>query len=177
MGARVERNQYNRVMDILWAPSVPYAHLLLRAAVSYAFILFLLRVSGKRQIGQMGAAEFVALILVSNAVQNSMNGGDNSLIGGLVLAGTLVAMSALVARLSYKSKRFSEFVQGRPCLLVYKGAWVDKNLAVNLLTHHDTRTLLRRQGFHDLKEIHEAVLEANGSLSVVRMTDVVKSPS
>ncbi len=164
-------------MDILWTPSIPYAHLLLRAAVSYAFVLFLLRVSGKRQIGQMGAAEFVALILVSNAVQNSMNGGDNSLVGGLVLASTLVAMSALVARLSFGSKRFSELVQGRPCLLVYKGEYIDKNLAGNLVTHHDLRTLLRRQGFHDLKDIHEAVLEANGSVSVVRTSDVVKSPS
>lgn len=164
-------------MDILWTPALPVTHLLLRAAVSYAFILFLLRVSGKRQIGSMGAAEFVALLLVSNAVQNSMNGGDNSLAGGLILAAALVGMSALVGWLSFRSKRFSAVVQGRPCLLVYKGEYIDKNLAGNLVTHHDLRTLLRRQGFHDLKDIHEAVLEANGSVSVVRTSDVVKSHS
>ena len=161
-------------MDILWTPAIPLAHLVMRAAVSYAFILLLLRLSGKRLIGQMGAAEFVALLLVSNAVQNSMNGGDNSLVGGLVLAATLVALSAVVSRLSFRSKKFSTIVQGHPCLLIYKGVYIDKNLADNLITHHDLRTLLRRQGLHDIHEIHEAILEANGSLSVVRTTDVVK---
>jgi uncharacterized membrane protein YcaP (DUF421 family) len=164
------------MVDALWTPSLPLAHILLRAAVTYAFVLLLLRIGGKRQIGQMGPAEFVALLLVSNAVQNSMNGGDNSITAGLVLAGVIVGMSGLVGWLSYRSKRFSDFVQGRPCLLVYKGLPVEKNLEASRVSLHELKALLRRQGFHDMREIHEAVLEANGSLSVVRTSDFAQRP-
>ena len=160
-------------MESLWSPSLPVAHILLRAAVVYVFVLLLLRLGGKRQIGQMGPAEFVALLLVSNAVQNSMNGGDNSVTGGLVLAGAIVCLSSLVGWLSFRSKRFSDIVQGRPSLLVYKGAAVAKNLTDCRVSMHELRALLRRQGLHDLKDIHEAVLEANGSLSVVHTWEII----
>src|SRR5476651_1813410 len=114
--------------DILWTPSLPFAHILLRAAVVYVFVLLLLRLGGKRQIGQMGPAEFVALLLVSNAVQNSMNGGDNSITAGLVLAGVIIILSSAIGWLSYRSKRLSDFFQGKPSLLVYKGEIVARNL-------------------------------------------------
>ncbi len=159
-------------MDSLWRSSLPLSHLLIRAAASYFFILLLLRLSGKRQIGQMGPAEFVALLLVSNAVQNSMNGGDNSVTGGLVLATVLVVMSSAVSWLAYRSKRLGELIQGSPSLLVYKGEPMRKNLEKNMIPLRELHSLLRRQGFHDLKDIHEAVLEANGSLSVLRFTDL-----
>ncbi|MDD5302736.1 MAG: DUF421 domain-containing protein [Elusimicrobia bacterium] len=163
-------------MNSLWHPSIPLAELLIRAAASYAFVLLLLRVSGKRQIGQMGAAEFVALLLVSNAVQNSMNGGDNSLTGGLVLATVLVALSKAVGWASYRWRRVGHLIQGSPCLLVYKGEVVQRNLESNLIPVRELHTLLRRQGIHDLKGLHEAVLEANGSLSVLKTSDLSQHP-
>lgn len=159
-------------MNSLWHPSLPLAELLIRAAASYAFVLLLLRVSGKRQIGQMGAAEFVALLLVSNAVQNSMNGGDNSLTGGLVLATVLVALSKAVGWASYRWRKVGHFIQGSPCLLVYKGEVVQRNLESNLIPIRELHTLLRRQGIHEIKGLHEAVLEANGSISVLKTSDL-----
>ncbi len=159
-------------MNSLCIPALPWSHLLIRAAVSYVFVLLLLRVSGKRQIGQMGAAEFVALLLVSNAVQNSMNGGDNSLTGGLVLATVLVALSKTVSWASYRWRKLGAIIQGSPCLLVYKGELVKKNLEKNLIPTRELHTLLRRQGIHDVKGIHEAVLEANGSISVLKTSDL-----
>lgn len=158
--------------DALWRPSLPLAHILLRAAVTYAFVLFLLRLGGKRQIGQMGPAEFVALLLVSNAVQNSMNGGDNSITAGLVLAGVIVGLSALVGWMSYRSKRLADFISGRPVLLVYKGEIVAQNLEKSRIAGRELHVLLRHQGIHELRDIHEAVLETNGSLSVVRTSDL-----
>lgn len=160
----------------MWIPSLPLAHILLRAAVTYAFVLFLLRLGGKRQIGQMGPAEFVALLLVSNAVQNSMNGGDNSITGGLILAAAIVGLSALIGWLSFRSKRLSDFIQGRPVLLVYRGEIVAQNLGRCRLANRELHVLLRHQGIHELRDIHEAVLEVNGSLSVVRRADVIESP-
>jgi uncharacterized membrane protein YcaP (DUF421 family) len=158
-------------MQALWSPSTPLAHLILRAVVVYAFVLFLLRMAGKRQIGQMGPAEFVALLLVSNAVQNSMNAGDNSITAGLLLAVVLMALSWAVGRISYRSKRLADVLQGRPCLLVYKGEPIQRNLDTNAIAVRELRALLRRQGIHDFKEIHEAILEANGSLSVLKTSE------
>ena len=159
-------------MKELWVPSLPFLHLLLRAAIVYIFVLFLLRVSGKRQIGQMGAAEFVALLLVSNAVQNSMNGGDNSITAGLILAAVIMAMSGILGWLSYRSKRISDLVQGRPVMLVYKGEILPHNLERSGLAQRELHVMLRHQGFEELKGIHEAVLEANGTLSIVKTSDV-----
>jgi uncharacterized membrane protein YcaP (DUF421 family) len=159
-------------MDSLWTPSLPFAHILLRAAVVYVFVLLLLRLGGKRQIGQMGPAEFVALLLVSNAVQNSMNGGDNSITGGLVLAAVIVGLSSMIGWLSFRSKRLSDFIQGRPILLAYKGEIVVRNLEKSRVAVRELHVLLRHQGIHELKEVHEAVLEANGTLSVVKTSDI-----
>lgn len=161
-------------MKELWHPDLPLAHLMIRGLAVYAFVLLILRLAGKRQIGQMSAAEFVALLLVSNAVQNSMNGGDNSITGGFVLAAVIMALSAFVGWLAFRSKGFAALVQGHPCLLVYKGAPIEKNLAENRISPRELHSLLRRQGVHELKDIHEAVLEANGSLSVLKTSDLPK---
>ena len=169
-------------MNSLWIPSLPLAHLLVRAAVVYVFVLLLLRLGGKRQIGQMGPAEFVALLLVSNAVQNSMNGGDNSITAGLVLAVVIMGLSGLIGWLSFRSKRLADFIQGRPSLLVYKGEIVARNLAKSRVAVRELHVMLRHQGIEDLKGIHEAILEANGTLSVIRASDlgrrldVIESP-
>ena len=155
-------------MHDLWTPTVPYGALILRAVAVYIFVLVLLRLGGKRQIGQMGPLEFVALLLVSNAVQNAMNGGDNSLTAGFVLATVLIGLSAAVSYLTYRSRKAANIIIGRPVLLVYRGAPVEDNLRRNRISHQELHALLRRLGYEELKEIHEAILESNGVLSVVK---------
>jgi uncharacterized membrane protein YcaP (DUF421 family) len=145
-------------------------NLVLRAATVYVAVLVLLRVSGKRQLGQMGATEFVALLLISNAVQNAMNGGDNSLGAGLLLAVVLIFLSWAVSELTYRSRRFQAIFEGTPTLLVHKGKPLARNLARERMTMTDLRTLLRKQGVEHIHEVGEAVLEADGSLSVTRET-------
>jgi uncharacterized membrane protein YcaP (DUF421 family) len=142
--------------------------LVLRAFVVYIVVVVLLRISGKRQMGQMGATEFVAILLISNAVQNSMNGGDNSLTGGIILAAVLIASSWLISFLTYKSLIFSNIFEGTPSLLVHKGKIIHKHLAKELMRESELRTLLRKQGVHDLHDIETAILEADGTLSVSR---------
>ena len=143
-------------------------NLALRAVVVYLSVLLLLRISGKRQIGQMGATEFVAILLISNAVQNSMNGGDNSLVGGLVLAAVLVGLSSLISYLTYRSRFFSRLFEGTPTLLIHHGQMIAKHLRHEQMSESELRTLLRKQGLHDLRDIDNAVLEADGTLSVTR---------
>lgn len=159
-------------MESFWSVSIPYWHFVFRGAFVYLTILLLLRIAGKRQIGQMGAGEFVAILLISNAVQNSMNGGDNSITGGLILAAVIVALSYLVEYLSYKSKRLERLFEGHPTMLVHKGKILRKNLERELINVHELKTLLRKQGIHDLSEIYEAILEGDGSISVTKCSEL-----
>jgi uncharacterized membrane protein YcaP (DUF421 family) len=145
------------------------ANLTIRAVVVYLSIVILLRISGKRQMGQMGATEFVAILLISNAVQNAMNGGDNSLAGGLLLAVVLIALSTLISYLTYRVQFFSSIFEGTPTILIHKGKLVSKNLARERLSIKELRVLLRKQGVHEIHEINAAVLEADGTLSITRI--------
>ena len=95
----------------MWNIAVPVWELVVRAAVVYAFLLVLLRITGKRQIGQLAPFDLVLLLVLSNAVQNSMNAGDNSLVGGLVSAGTLVGVNYGVSYATFKSKRLEALVE------------------------------------------------------------------
>lgn len=147
-------------------------NLVVRAAVVYLALLIMLRISGKRQIGQMGATEFVSILLISNAVQNSMNGGDNSLSGGLLLAAVLIALSSAISFLVYRSRAFSAVFEGTPRLIIHDGKAIQKALKKELLSHAELRTLLRKQGVHSFNEVKSAVLEADGTLSIIRHADI-----
>lgn len=150
---------------------IPAGNLILRAILVYVSVLILLRVSGKRQLAQMGATEFVAILLISNAVQNAMNGGDNSLIGGIILAIVLIAMSAAISFLTYKSEIFSTLFEGTPTLLIHKGKMIRKHMARERLRESELKALLRKQGVHDLNEVESAVLEADGTFSITKKSD------
>jgi uncharacterized membrane protein YcaP (DUF421 family) len=157
--------------------NVPALNLIIRALVVYLFVLVLLRVGGKRQLGQMGATEFVAILLISNAVQNSMNGGDNSLLGGLILASTLILLSTLISYLTFKNRFFSSLFEGTPTLLVHNGKIIHRHLARERMSEQEFKTLLRKQGVHSLHEIVTAILEADGTLSITRQADLATPSS
>lgn len=151
----------------MWKLAVPWWELVLRSAIVYVFLLAVIRLTGKRQIGQLAPFDLVLLLVLSNAVQNSMNAGDNSLLGGLVAASTLIALNSLVALATYRSKRFEELVEGRPQVLIHNGKLYDKALRDARLTHHELNAALRQAGCVAVDEVHCAVLENNGSISVV----------
>ncbi len=109
--------------------------------------------------------------MISNAVQNSMNGGDNSLAGGLLLATVLVSLSALISYLTYRSRFFSSVFEGTPSLLIHKGKLIHKHLARERMNESELMTLLRKQGLHKIHEIQTAILEADGTLSVTKALD------
>src|SRR4051812_29239445 len=118
----------------LFLPSLPLWNLIVRTVVVYGAVLMLLRLSGKRQVANLGTSELVALLLISNAVQNSMNGGDSSLTGGLVIAAVLMLMSFGFAALTYFSRDWEQFIQGRPTLLIHHGLLQQHNLRRELLS-------------------------------------------
>jgi uncharacterized membrane protein YcaP (DUF421 family) len=151
----------------MWNLSVPVWELIVRSAIVYGFLLVLLRITGKRQVGQLAPFDLVLLLVLSNAVQNSMNGGDNSLIGGLVSALTLVLLNLSIGLLTFKSKKLEALIEGRPQLLIHNGMLYDQVLHDAKLTRHELNSALRQAGCDSVDEVKLAVLENNGSISVV----------
>ena len=165
------------MMESLLNTSIPYLELFIRAVVVYGFILFLIRISGKRQIGQLSAIEFVTILLISNAVQNSMNGGDNSLLGGMILSSVLVAISVGIAIFSYRSKSFRHFIEGTPTILIRHGEVIKPHLEKERLTMEEMVILLRRQGIHKIHEVDLAIMESDGRISVTLKAKAENVPS
>lgn len=151
----------------MWNISVPWWELILRSSVVYLFLLVLLRLTGKRQVGQLAPFDLVLLLVLSNAVQNSMNAGDNSLIGGLLSAATLVGLNYVVGVATYRSKAVEALVEGRPQVLIHNGQLYANVMTEARLTHHELNAALRRAGCASVDEVRYAVLENNGAISVV----------
>ena len=147
--------------------AIPIWELVLRSVVVYGFLLVLLRITGKRQIGQLAPFDLVLLLVLSNAVQNSMNGGDNSLVGGLVSAATLVALNYGIGHATFKSKRLEALIEGRPLLIIHNGHVFEDVMHHAKLTHHELGAALRQSGCNCAEDVQTAVLENNGSISVV----------
>ena len=152
--------------------SVSFTDLTIRAVVVYLAVLLLLRVSGKRQLGQMSAIELVALLLISNAVQNAMNAGDNSLVGGVWLAAVLIFLSWLISWLGYRNKNLRLIFEGAPTLLMHRGKTIPSALAKERINLSELITMLRKQGIHHLHEVHSAILESDGTLTLVKESEV-----
>ena len=150
----------------MWKLTEPWWELVIRCTIIYFFMLFLLRVSGKRQIGQLAPFDLVLLLVLSNAVQNAMNAGDNSLLAGIILATTLIALNYLVGLATYKSKRIEALVEGRPEVLIHEGKLFESVMASQQITHHELNAALREAGCASIKAVHFAVIENTGKITV-----------
>jgi uncharacterized membrane protein YcaP (DUF421 family) len=147
--------------------SIPIWEFVFRGAVVYLFLLVLLRLTGKRQVGQLATFDLVLLLILSNAVQNSMNGGDNSLIGGLISALTLIALNHLVGAATSSSRTIEMFVEGRPQVLVHNGRIYGDVLRRSQLTRNELDAAIRSAGCSAVDSVHVAILENNGSITVL----------
>lgn len=150
----------------MWQLTIPWWTLVLRAVIIYAFLLILLRLTGKRQVGQLSPFDLVLLLVLSNAVQNAMNGGDNSVTAGIILASVLVLLNYLVGLATYKNKRLEALVEGRPEVLIHNGKLFTEVMEREQLTHHELNAALRAAGCASVEEVHYAILENNGRVSV-----------
>lgn len=151
--------------------------LLVRTVTIYLAVVTLLRVAGKKQLGQMGPTEFVAVLLLSNAVQNAMVGTDNSLLGGLLSATALVIVSRFISWATFKSAWMRAWFEGTPSVLVQNGAIVQASLDRELLTKGDLIKMLRQQGIDRIEDAYLAVLDPEGNLTVARHAVADPAPS
>ena len=149
----------------------------LRTGVIYLLVLIGIRISGKREVGQMTPFDLVLLLLISNSVQNAMTGPDTSLAGGAVAATTLLIMNYVVAELSGGNRRFRKFVQGQPSLLVHDGQVIEAHMAKEHVSMDELERSLREHGVATYKEAALAVLEVDGSISVLKYDDIEPTAS
>src|SRR3954469_20008412 len=104
----------------MWTISLPHWwEFVARAVIVYLFLLIILRLTGKRQVGQLAPFDLVLLLVLSNAVQNAMNGGDNSVTGGIIAASTLIVVNGVVGRITYRSKTMERLIEGRPEIIIH----------------------------------------------------------
>ena len=128
--------------------------------------MLLLRVTGRRQVGQLAPFDLVLLLVLSNALQNSMNGGDNSVVGGVLSALTLVGANWLVGYVSLRNKRLARIIEGKPEVLIHNGHVYQDVMERERLTQEELNAALRRSGCSSVEEVHFAILENNGQISV-----------
>jgi uncharacterized membrane protein YcaP (DUF421 family) len=140
---------------------------LVRTVVVYLALVLLLRASGKRQLGQMTLFDLVVLLVISNAVQNAMVGPDTSLAGGLLAAATLVGLNWLVDRLELRSGWFRKRLTGSPTLLIHDGQLLEEHLSREGIDREEVMQALREHGVDHLGRVKLAVLEVDGTISVV----------
>jgi len=150
----------------MWALTLPWWELILRSLLVYGFLLALLRISGKRQVGQLAPFDLVLLLVLSNAVQNAMNAGETSMVAGMISATTLVSLNWLVSLATYKSKKIEALIEGQPRVLIHNGQLDETALRQEKLTHHEIMAALREAGCSRMEQVHAAILENNGHISV-----------
>lgn len=154
-------------MNELFHLSAPWWHFVLRACAVYVLVMVLVRVSGKRAVGQFTPFDLVLLILIGNAVQNGINGGDNSLTGALIMATTLIALNYLVAWQTSRSRTVERWVEGEPVVLARDGKLFKHVLRRELVSDDDFAEALRMNNIADVGDVQLALLETNGRISVI----------
>jgi uncharacterized membrane protein YcaP (DUF421 family) len=152
----------------MFVVGLPILEKIIRPILVYLALVVLLRIFGKRELAQLNPFDLVVLLSLSNTVQNAIIGNDNSVTGGVVGAITLLATNYLVVRFLFKHRRLDQLVEGKSTTLIEKGKIIQKNLAKELLSHSEVLTVLHRQGFDDVSEVEQCVLEPSGTFAVKR---------
>jgi len=141
----------------------------------YLLVLLGVRLTGKREVGQMTPFDLVLLLLLSNSVQNAMTGPDTSLMGGVVAAIVLLTLNYLVAELSGMNRKFRRVVQGSPSLLIHDGQLILDHLKKERITVDEVLRSLREHGIGSISEVAIGVLEVDGSLSFLKIDELPES--
>jgi len=139
----------------------------IRAMVVYLFLLVLFRVFGRRELGQLTGFDIIVLLTISNILQNSMIGNDNSVTGGMIGAAVLLAANLTLAYVVFRSRRAERLVEGGPKILVQDGKLEETQMRSELLTEQDLISAVHREGLESFDDVHLAIAEPNGMISII----------
>ncbi len=158
------------VQELLTSPA-QVGFIVLRTICVYLFILAGFRVSGKREVGQLAPFDFALILLIANAVQNAMVGPDTSLVGGLAAASVLLLINYTLGHLAAKHRGLERALRGHARVLVTKGKAHPPSLELEGISHEELLQALRENGCATVDECRLAVLEVDGTISVIARKD------
>ena len=151
----------------MFVMGLPLLEKILRPIIVYAFLVISLRLSGKRELVQLNPFDLVVLLTLSNTVQNAIIGEDNSVLGGLVGASSLLVTNYLVVRFLYDHRKIEQIVEGRADVLIENGKVRPQRLKKELITMAQLEAAARKQGFASLQEVERCILEPGGTLCFI----------
>ena len=141
--------------------------LVIRAAVGFAFVLFLTRVVGRRELGSLEPFDLIMLVMIGDLVQQGITQNDFSVTGMLLVGGTIAVLTVATSYGSFKFPRLRPILEGEPVIVVEDGKPIERNLARNRITLEELAAAARQQGIGSLSEVRWGVLETSGSLSFI----------
>ena len=151
----------------MFVMGLPLLEKILRPIIVYAFLVISLRLSGKRELVQLNPFDLVVLLTLSNTVQNAIIGEDNSVLGGIVGATSLLVTNYLVVRFLYDHRKLDQLVEGKADVLIEGGKVRTQHLKKELITMAQLEAAARKQGFDTLAEVEQCVLEPGGTLTFI----------
>jgi uncharacterized membrane protein YcaP (DUF421 family) len=150
----------------MFMPTLPIWELIARGAIVFLAVLVLLRLFGKRQVGQMTPYDLAVLLLISEAVSNGLRADDNSVSAGVIVVATMLGLNLAISFVSARSKIVDRLVEGTPEVLIRDGHVDYQKLWDTNVSKADLLAALRMQGCASPHEAEFAVLETNGHISV-----------
>ncbi|MEO6964582.1 MAG: YetF domain-containing protein [Acidobacteriaceae bacterium] len=154
------------MIESMFHLQIPLLEKIVRPIIVYFFLIFLLRIFGKRELAQLNPFDLVVLLSLSNVVQNALIGNDNSITGGIVGALSLLGINWLVVRFLYSSPRIDRIVEGTEQVLISDGVVDQRALRDELMTEQELLAVVHRQGFDGFEAVKKCVLGPNGSFYV-----------
>jgi uncharacterized membrane protein YcaP (DUF421 family) len=155
----------------MWQLSVEPWELVVRTTIIYVLFLFSLRISGKRQLGQFTLFDIALVLLAANALQPAMTGPDQSVTGGLIIIVTIFSLNRIVAELRLRSRFVRRLLEFEPTVIGRDGQWLADELEKQGLDTEDVDAALREHGLERVDQMKLAMLEEDGSISIVPADD------
>ena len=138
-----------------------------KSAVIYVFVILGLRLVGKRELGQISNYDLALIVILANAVQNALVGKDNTLFGGITSAATLLMLNRAFTWLVVQSPELRHWIEGEPVLIVRDGKLLKDRMKKEGLTREHIMAAMREHGIGELDKVQMAVLEVDGTISIV----------
>ena len=140
----------------------------LRAAFLYFFVVFVMRVMGRRELSSMGPFDLVLLIVLGDSIQQGLTQSDYSVTGAVIAVSTIATLQVLTSYVSYRSGRARRVLEGLPIVIVERGRLIEGNLKRERMTSDEIDEEMRAQQIASIDEVEWAILEQNGSLSFIK---------
>ena len=155
------------MVESMFATSVPFLEIVARTTIVYLVFIVVIRLGGRREVGQVTIFDLAALVLAANAVQPAMTGPDSSVTGGLLILATILVVNKLIERVRARFPIVARLFQFKGRVIAREGRWLPDAVKSESLDDDELDAALREHGVLSVEEVKLAVLESDGSISVV----------